>query len=398
MSRANAGQDGSDRIPGAAAAQYRGYALQTVRVCDHLFACDEGDRVWLEHYDDTGIEKPDRRRLLEQVKSASSHNPVSDGAEDLWKTMAHWVRLAETGRVDPARSVFRLYVVQPYTGILVRRLHEARSDRDVQAIVTDVTNATRQQSRPPSAVEALVERFLCCDASIQSAIVRNFEFATGNNDPIAGLRWHLRNAVAEPMRDVALDSALGWVKRRIEEQLQDGKTVWIEARRFKGWLSSWLRRHDRDHVLASLNHQPTTENIETELRIATYIRQLEAIECSADEKMEAASDYLRARADRTFWSEKGFVIEDSLTAFDTELEREWKRCTRLGELSARAGSDADRGKALYYQCLGYRTTIDGRCIPQHLVPGGLHNLADDLIVGWHRNFATLIVKKGPPRD
>jgi hypothetical protein len=117
------------KMPGAAAGQYRGYALQAVRVCAHLLECEDGERIWLEHLDDVGTERSSKERLLEH---AASHNPVADWAEDLWKSLAHWVALCVSGRVDAATSRFRLYVVQKHTGEVVRQLHDARTSEDVR--------------------------------------------------------------------------------------------------------------------------------------------------------------------------------------------------------------------------------------------------------------------------
>jgi hypothetical protein len=276
------------KMPGAAAGQYRGYALQAVRVCAHLLECEDGERVWLEHLDDVGTERSSKERLLEH---AASHNPVADWAENLWKSLAHWVALCVSDRVDTATSRFRLYVVQKHTGEVVRQLHDARTSEDVTAIISRIEAAITARGGMPKGAGPYVKQFLACDPGLRAAIVRNFELSTGADDPIGKLLLHFRNTVSDAAIDEAIDAALGWVKRRIEEQLKAGSTVWIEATRFKSWLKGWLRRHDRDHVLASLDRPVDAEMIASELKLRTYIRQLDAIECAADEKIDAASDF-----------------------------------------------------------------------------------------------------------
>jgi hypothetical protein len=53
-----------------------------------------------------------------------------------------------------------------------------------------------------------------------------------------------------------------------------------------------------------------------------------------------------------------------------------------------------RGRKLYYTCLGYQTGIDGRNIPRHLMPGGLHALAEVVKIGWHPEYQILMSSGG----
>jgi hypothetical protein len=53
--------------------------------------------------------------LLEQDKSAQQ-NPISDWADDLWKTIARWLIAINAGDIDPASTTFRLYVTPVHEG------------------------------------------------------------------------------------------------------------------------------------------------------------------------------------------------------------------------------------------------------------------------------------------
>ena len=100
----------------AAPGQYLGFALQPVRLCYHLLSCEPGAKVSLEYLDDVAIHHADGHHSLEQTKSATKTNPVSDFAEDLWKTIANWLDLVADGFVKPSETAFRLYVTPKKTG------------------------------------------------------------------------------------------------------------------------------------------------------------------------------------------------------------------------------------------------------------------------------------------
>ena len=146
--------------------------------------------------------------------------------------------------------------------------------------------------------------------------------------------------------------------------------------------------HDRDHVLASFSHKPDEAVVRGEF-MRTYVRQLDAIECTSDEKVRAVSDFLRASADRTQWSERGQVFEPGLREFDEQLAEHWSVTGKRNAILHSQHSDVKKGKLLFYDCILHQTKLGGRDIPAHTVPGTFHELAERVIVGWHPQYRKL---------
>jgi hypothetical protein len=94
----------------SAKGQYLGFAIQPVRACIRLISEPEDASVSLEYIDDVGVHYPDGRFLLEQDKSAHSHNPLSDGAKDLWKTVSDWIDYVSENKLPYQDGTFVLYV------------------------------------------------------------------------------------------------------------------------------------------------------------------------------------------------------------------------------------------------------------------------------------------------
>ncbi len=97
-------------VKSSAAGQYLGYSLQQTRLCHHLFKALDGERVSLEFLDDVALHRANGTILLEQAKSALSGNPITDRADDLWKTLANWADICSEGKVNVKTTDFRLYV------------------------------------------------------------------------------------------------------------------------------------------------------------------------------------------------------------------------------------------------------------------------------------------------
>jgi hypothetical protein len=82
-----------------------------------LLNCPPGAHVSLELTEDVAVHYLDGSQLLEQDKSALKQNPISDWAEDLWKTIAHWLKGIKASGIDPALTTFRVYVTPPFTRV-----------------------------------------------------------------------------------------------------------------------------------------------------------------------------------------------------------------------------------------------------------------------------------------
>src|SRR4051812_4208967 len=108
----------STQVPG----QFLGYSLQTTRATMRLLQVPAGSFVSVEVLDDVAIASPGRKTTLEQTKSATSGNPISDRSVELWKTLANWVRAAESGQLDCGRTILELFVSRQRQGKLVHSM------------------------------------------------------------------------------------------------------------------------------------------------------------------------------------------------------------------------------------------------------------------------------------
>ena len=115
-----------------------GFALQPVRLCYYLLSSPLDSSVSLELLDDVAVHYADGTVLLEQCKSALSHNALSDWSEDLWKTIANWLVAVESRKVDESKASFRLYVTPPKSGNMSSAIHEATSANDVDLLIKQV--------------------------------------------------------------------------------------------------------------------------------------------------------------------------------------------------------------------------------------------------------------------
>lgn len=391
MSTIDALLDGKISGAGAAPGPYLGFSLQPVRLCARLLSASEGDSVSTERFDDVAIHRADGTHLLEQDKSALSQNPISDWAPDLWNTFANWLETTKRLRLDLAKTDYVLYVTPKKTGATVTALHQARTPDQVEAIVAKLKAELAARPTRPACADDL-SAFLDADPSLRAAIVVNFTLIS-QSDPLLEIQNHFASSVSPAVLDDICAAAIGWVFKTADTQLRSGTRAVIAVSDFRTRSRAIIKRQDRDHVLNSVAAEPDTAAIDAEVQRRIYIRQLELIECESDEKLRAASDFLRASTDRTHWSDLGQVDEQSLSEFDDRLERRWKSTKRSVSLQSTSLSETEHGQLLLSECVkpaGDR--LQGMDVPPHFPPGSVHALADKLSIGWHPRYKDLLKK------
>jgi hypothetical protein len=383
----------STQVPG----QALGYSLQVTRATARLLAAAPGTTISFEVLDDVGATSAARGVVAEQTKSAITHNPLADRAVDFWKTISNWVDAVRDGRLDPSQTRFDLYVSRSVHGPISDRFAAAATRQEALASLDAACDELwgsapkrAKRNRVAAALKPFIENVFTADRQLVAAIVERFSIIRGRGvsaaeiDDLVRTKWVSENKV-----EFARDYALGWVKRRIDELIEQGKDAAILSDEFHHVMTAFVQKYDHRRILFSIA-QVTREEALAEFPVRVYVRQLELIDASFDDKLRAATDFLSSSADRAFWGKRGLVFEDSFGAFEDSLKRQWeiKRKTRLLEDASRARPVT--GQLIYADCSGCTQTIEGLEVPPHFVPGSLHTLADRLDIGWHPEFRDLL--------
>ena len=376
--------------------QYLGYSLQTTRFLVYLLESKPGWAISLEVFEDVGAETPEGNKFAEQVKSALEGNPVSNHAIDLWKTFSNWIDVAKSGALNPETTQFELYVSHYKTGKIVENFSKAKSDDEARRslhqardIVWGPAPTFPLKSALPEKLNQYVERVFQADESLVCSIIRNFRFESGSSSPQEDLKAIFTKKmkfVGPGIVDEALDYALGWVKEQTDQLLEKKKPACIAVSIFEAALGSFIRKYDRRTILKTFAGTPSYEEIEEDLRVRTYVRQLDIIEVDDGEKMRAVKDFLRASVDRTEWSVRGLVNELSFDEFADTLVRTWTSQKTKTDIALAGRPAIQRGQYLYAECSTCQAKLQDLVVPPHFTPGSFHRLADDQVIGWHPNY------------
>ncbi|MBB4378463.1 ABC-three component system protein [Bradyrhizobium sp. SBR1B] len=378
----------------SAPGQYLGYALQPLRLCYHLLDCPAGAYVSMEHSEDVAVHYPDGFQLLEQDKSALKQNPISDWADDLWKSIAHWIRGIRAGEIDPASTTFRIYVTPAHEGELAAAISAATTLEEVQEVTAQVRAKISKRRRPPSC-QADVQEFLDASDGERFGLISHLEIDSRDNDPLVALQSVLALAVPEKLMERVCRYLLGNAKDRADRLIREGRPAVISGDEFKRNLHSFMQSNNLPGYLRSLSGPPEPAQVGAVISTRpTFIRQLELIQAKDEQFVRAASDFLRTSADKALWAEAGDIFEGELDGWDDDLVRRHEFIR--GEIAdTHADSNAEaRGRLTYNRCGAVQASLAGREVPGHFIHGSFNALADNFRVGWHPDYKELLSDDG----
>lgn len=378
--------------------QYLGFSLQTTRFLAKLLEADEDCNVSLEVFEDIGVESPDGYRLAEQSKSTHGYNPLSDHAVDFWKTLSNWVDAVRSGELDVNKTFFEIYVSQPKEGEISSHFNQADSIDAGRAALSEAKKILwgdapdyLLRTNMANSLTGYVVNVFESDETLVASLIKNFKLTFGSGSSTEDLKKSSSLKFVEPdIIDDVLRYSLGWVKEQTDRLIEKGKPAILSVEFFLREIRSFIGRHDRQRILASFAKNPGTEDIQEGL-LRRYVQQLEIIDSGEDEKIQAVIDFFKASVDRTHWSQKGWVHEESFNEFEDNLIRTWTNLRKKVAIQFKDNSDKEKGQALYTDCSLHQATLEGLETPSYFTPGSFHSLSDKKIVGWHPNYDMILI-------
>ena len=353
--------------------------------------------VSLEVFEDVGTLAPNGQILASQVKTGLVKNPLTDRSVELWKTLANWVSAVEAGALEPTSAIFEIYVGKHRCGTLALAFHNAQSEAQATAAIGAAAAALfgngKTRRKLPADLSGHVSRVLDSDRRRLAQIVKNMRIATARHDPLADLRpLVVTKWVRSESIDIVIQHAHGWLKERLDNLLQTRRPAIISVDEFIEEMRRFMPRCDFRQIVVNMAGPPTSEQIAAE-RVKTYVRQLELIELEEEGTLEAINSYLRATVMRTKLSEDGIVHDDSFTDFEEALTSFWRNKGRQNHLSHPSHTETQRGQLLFSDCCLHRQKLQGLELPDYFTPGSFQSLADEMEIGWHPAYETLLMKE-----
>jgi hypothetical protein len=177
--------------------------------------------VSLEKLEDVAVRLPSGCVILEQMKSAHSHNhnPLSNWAPDFWKTIGYWV---SSGAATDPNFHFSFYVTPLKVGGLPKLLGDASSKKQVDEAIAAVQAALTALNKKVPACLPDLKLFLQMRDSDRVSFVQRLT-VTNDPDPIAPVRAQLGVALAPTVLQAVCEASIGFAKEEVDALLRQQK-------------------------------------------------------------------------------------------------------------------------------------------------------------------------------
>lgn len=375
--------------------QFLGYAIQFPRVLFHLLEAGPGDIVCVEVLGDVATLTADGHLESEEDKSSINNNPLTDKSTDLWKTFYNWITDINSGVINIHKTTFILYSNKSGRPGIVNTFNSATSKQEAENAILIAKDKLKDINKNHG-IWKYYNVVVNQNEGLLVKVIQNFElqigFGAGFDDIQKALvRKHL------PIHQIpfVLKSISGWLQKELTEIIAAGQPARVKWEDFDRQVKVLFDRARRLELIDFTLQEPIDDSdIRQQVKIhPCYLQQLDAIECDADDIIEAVSDFLRAKVNRDKWIENEIIDEDIASDFQVKLLLFWGNQKKKIELTERNLSKNKQGYLLLLECKNRQETIRDMHPPSSTIAGTYHALADEIVLGWHPDWKQLI-KKG----
>lgn len=383
-----------------------GYMLQVRHALFELISLDECI-VSVEAYDDVAVET-DEFLIAEQTKSVlSSNNPVANRAEVFWKTIYNWSNYIQHEHFPQKKLILKYVVVSSHAlkaGAIPNSFAAAKTDKEAKQALENARKeffGNEKSEKDTSTISQTIKPYIdFCFAPENEMLVLEvislMEIDIHEDTYDKKLVEKFQKQLIPSEYDMELFIyMLGWVDEQVHQQTRQKRPAFISSKDYREALKLQIRSKDCRIIWSAVSVQPEDCKTNAEIeRHDIYIRQLEWIDLDALRIFEAASDFLRTRAEKIAWAEKGLVNEESFTDYYDGLRRLWRNCKLFSGSIAK--DDIGKGQHVYAQCLNAAMTyrLLGSDVPSFFGSGSLQALANEPAkqpaIGWHPQYLDLL--------
>lgn len=358
---------------------------------------DSSVEIAIEKLDDVSFEHDGGALELLQTKHhLKKAGDLTDLSVDLWKTLRVWADATKADPSLPGRTRFILITTARApegSGAAYLRANdiEKRDPNKAQAMLEEAGPTSRNE-----VVVTAVASLMALTPEMRKALFSAIEIADLSPQIVdIGLVVEDRIRLIAPRGKAAVARELleGWWWPRICEALHADEVGTISVSELEQKLDDIRDSLKRDSLPFDMEHvDPSQQELE-QLDEMRFVRQLRAIGIGSNRLQFAKRDFYRASAQRSQWARQNLLFDGEVGRFEKTLIEEWQ--PRFESMCERLSGDCDgavlqeAGQNLYGWVEQSARFPMRTVVSRFLNVGSYHILADDLRVGWHRNFVTM---------
>lgn len=349
--------------------------------------------------DGTPIELLQTKHHIERIAS------LTDGSPDIWKTLRIWAEAAMEDPSLPSRA--RLVLVT--TGkapsgsaaslLRPRQSYEAGTKRNPK-LAKEILTAFAENS-DNKVLKSAFSAFLALSDAMRSSLLSAIEILDCQpllTDLSVELEHALRLVAPAGKAGLAREMLEGWWWPRICEVLMVSPPDRIPISALEAKLDDIRELIKRDALTTDFEHAEPSDSEIAEYDGFRFVKQLHVIGLGGNRLRFAKRDYYRAFVQRSKWTREHVVLDEELEKFEQRLVEEWEprfaaMCDTHVESEASDVKLKQDAQEIYFW-VETEARLPFRSITaKFLNVGSYHILANNLKIGWHRDFMQLCAEE-----
>jgi hypothetical protein len=331
---------------------------------------------------------PSESVIAEEDKSSIRSNPVTDKSTDLWKTLSNWVNAVLSGELELARTSFVLYRNKSGRKGLAEAFSSAVTKEEAQSCLDQAKQKLKLITEDHAAWQ-YYKNAAIDNSDILINIILKFHLESGEGAGYVEVEQEIiKKHVPNSQIRTLVQSISGWLTRLVSEKISSGLDARITWEEFdQEFIVHFERARRLELIDFALNAPPSDLQVSHHINVRpVFLQQIELINGTDDDVLEAVTDYLRAQINRSRWIEDDLIDEELAADFEQKLVKFWTNTQRRLSITNRSISQEELGLLLLSECMVRQETIGSKSPPACTIPGTYHALADKPALGWHADW------------
>lgn len=352
--------------------------------------------VSLETLDDVSFEACGEPLAVLQAKhSLKAAANLTDLSAELWKTLRVWLVGLASGEIPLGTARFLITTAAAAPGGACAALGIEGHERNVTEAAKRLKHAATTSSN--SELKPAFDAFLALEETEREDLLAQVYVIPSQPDAVEIAEQLQSELYYVSLNHQALSVQMleGWWFKRVLNELVHPKGG-IPRAELDAQISDIQEslksdtlpiNEDLDALMVALEQLP-------EFADRPFYKQVELVSGSPVRIRNAITSYIQAFRQRSAWMRHDLLFDADLDKYDKRLHAEWELqygqvCDELGP-DATDAAMAQAGRALLKWAEDAHISIRTGVNVPWVCRGSLHMLAEDMRVGWHPQFETLL--------
>ena len=360
---------------------------------------DSGIEIAVERIDDVSFEVDGHPLEILQVKHhLEKRGDLTDRSVDLWKTLRVWSNRAKSDPSLPRRTRFALVTTASApsgSAASLLRPSELNCPRRDPLLAEEILFSACTNSTNKALRDAHIA-FLELTSELRKQLIAAIDILDAT-PRIADLEDLIEESIRMigPREKIshAREQLEGWWWPRLCREFQAETPGTIPVIEIERKLDDIRESMKRDALPLDMGYIDPPDHELDALDEMRFVRQLNSVGIGGDRLHYAKRDFYRASTQRSEWARKKLLLDSEVGRFDSLLIEEWE--PRFAQMCDGLAEDVHElalrevGRDLYSWVESEARFPLREVSSRFLNVGSYQILADDLRVGWHRDYRSL---------